>query len=533
MFPRAAHYNPLTALRNFLQSALSSSLKVIAMRTRFRSSSKFLAVLCAVLFVIATVLVLLLLSSRQTLLNAENYKRALINNRAYEQLPALLAEGSSSFEEFLARPCAEDALVCAMDSASPELQTCLLDALGEQAYVDVKSSQREPTAAELASSQPCLDQYEDTTLQTTPEPGSPDNNPLSSASEEVRACARQLIGDEPYEALYSGQRPPTQRETRRINACMRQERREARLNNPGIGGDLMPILNEFTPAQWEQLIRILLPANDLRHLTESALDQVFAYLNDESVTATVSLVDLKARLTGQAGQELILFLLSAQPPCTQEQQAQINAGNFENRGATAIYCAASGDTLTKMIPPIQNRLDKVAAQLPDEAVLIGPVSDAPNGSARGPLGRDSLTGIRRLRNWIQISPFVALSLLGLMTLFGVRSIKDLLRWWSIPLLGAGLLTFSIGLAAGPLLDWVWVNCAVPQFPPMISPGLAELGYDVASSVVRELGKWVLLESGLIALLGLAAMLGSHYVGHPAQAAVSKTPRSGTGGTSHE
>ena len=137
-----------------------------------------------------------------------------------------MAEGSSSLERFLAEPCTDNLLVCAMDSASPELQTCLTDSLSQQAYVEIGSGQRDPTEAELDSSQPCLDRYAKTTLQTGPEAGSPDDHPLSTAPAKVQACARQALGDEADETLSNDQRPPTKRETRQINACIRQARRE-------------------------------------------------------------------------------------------------------------------------------------------------------------------------------------------------------------------------------------------------------------------------------------------------------------------
>jgi hypothetical protein len=477
------------------------------MRTRFTAFYNFLAVLCAILFVIATVPVLLLSNSKQTLLNAEAYKRALIDNKAYEQLPALMAEGSSSLERFLEKPCTDNLLVCAMDNASPELQICLTDSLGPQAYGEIGSGQRDATDVEQDSSQACLDRYASTTLQTGPEAGSLDDQPLSSAPAKVQACARQVLGDEAYQTLSNNQRPPTKRETRQINACIRQARREARLNNSGIGGELMPILKDFSLKQWEELIRFLLPADELQEMTEAALDQVFSYLKGESNRASISLVNLKTRLRGQAGQELILFLLNAQPPCTEEQQAKINAGDFENGGGTAIYCAASGETLAQVIPPMQNRLSRLAAQIPNEAVLIKPISTSDAIS-----GGDPFITIRRLRSWMRLSPLLPVSLLVLVTLFGVRSVKSGLRWWGIPLLSAGLIVLSIGIAAQPLLDWAWVNYAIPQFPSVISSGLAELGHDMFRSVVHELGKWLMLEAGPILLLGLAAIIGSFYVG---------------------
>jgi hypothetical protein len=327
----------------------------------------------------------------------------------------------------------------------------------------------------------------------------------------VQACARDALGGEAYDALHDGQRPPTKRETRQINACIRQERRNARLDNPGIGGDLMPILNNFSPAQWEELIRFLLPASDLRRLTESTLDQVFGYLNGETDTVNVSLADVKRRLTGQSGEELILFLLDSLPACTPEQLAQISAGNFENGGAPAIYCAAAGETLALMLPEMQNRLTRVVSQLPDQAVLISPAPASGTAGSGGPFGDDPQTAIRTLRSWMRFSPLVPLSLLLLVTLFGVRSVRGWLRWWGIPLFIAGLIALGIGFAADPLLDWAWVNYILADLPPVFSSGLGELGYVLSRSIVHELGKWVMLEAGVIILLGLAAIIASNHI----------------------
>ena len=63
----------------------------------------------------------------------------------------------------------------------------------------------------------------------------------------------------------------------------------------------MPILKDFSSKQWEQLIRFLLPADEMQHMTEAALDQVFSYLKGESDSASISLVNLKARLDRTGG----------------------------------------------------------------------------------------------------------------------------------------------------------------------------------------------------------------------------------------
>ena len=55
----------------------------------FTLIARFIAVLLAALTVIATILALLLSSVDHTLLNAGTYKRAFLENKVYEQLPAL------------------------------------------------------------------------------------------------------------------------------------------------------------------------------------------------------------------------------------------------------------------------------------------------------------------------------------------------------------------------------------------------------------------------------------------------------------
>src|SRR3990172_6334593 len=96
--------------------------------------SKALAVVAAVIFILAAVLLLPLVNLPHTLLQAETYKRLLRANGAYEQLPALAAEQIPAITGLLAEPCQDDPVRCAMDGTAPELHTCLADALGEETF---------------------------------------------------------------------------------------------------------------------------------------------------------------------------------------------------------------------------------------------------------------------------------------------------------------------------------------------------------------------------------------------------------------
>ena len=126
----------------------------------FNFIAKSIAALFAVLFIITSILVLLLISFDHTLLQSVTYKRALAENKAYEQVPVLVAEQFAAVKDFLADPCGSNPLGCAINGASPELKACLTDALGgEEAYQQIGTGQRRATEAELISSQPCIDEY--------------------------------------------------------------------------------------------------------------------------------------------------------------------------------------------------------------------------------------------------------------------------------------------------------------------------------------------------------------------------------------
>src|SRR6266542_3641959 len=129
------------------------------MRKTSNATFNVIATVFAVLFVIAAVLAVLLLNFKHTLLNAQTYKRALIENNVYEQLPALAAEELSATK--ILSPCPNNPQSCDTDGASAT--------------------------------------------------GSAVANPFSDASAEVKACAQLALGDETYQALLKNQRAPTQR----------------------------------------------------------------------------------------------------------------------------------------------------------------------------------------------------------------------------------------------------------------------------------------------------------------------------------
>ena len=111
-----------------------------------------------------------------------------------------------------------------------------------------------------------------------------------------------------------------------------------------------------------------------------------------------------------------------------------------------------------------------------------------------------------------------------MTLLMVRSLKTWLLWWGIPLFITGLIATAIGLAIPSLLNLVWVNTILPQFPSVLSTGMRGLTRNLVSSVAQALATPITLEAAIIGLLGLATIMGSSFVEAKHKESVPLAPR---------
>lgn len=481
--------------------------KIFAMIPTF--IAKTMAVFFAALFIAIAPLIFLILNVDHTLLNSSTYTGALIENNFYERFPALVAEEFSMVKTFLADPCKASPLMCAIEGAAPELQACLMGTLGEEAYMEIGTGKRNATQPELDASQACLDQFGIPASTSGPDNGSPDENPLAVASAEVQNCAHQSLGDDVYNALKDAQRMPDETESRKVIACYEQA---GETPPSSITGGNMPFLDNLTIEQWQELFLILLPPDILQYMTESALDETFAYLNGERDTASLPMDKFKANLISGGGDDLILLILSAQPTCTEEQIAQLQSASFGEEGSPPIFCAAQGKTLAILSTELRRQLNEAISSVPNKATFIKPPSTSDSSNENGPFsGKNPQEVLKKINLVIHLSPLLPLVLLLLVAVFGVRSVKGWLRWWGIPILIVGLITLIIGIALRPLLDWAWINYIVAKIPPLVSASLGELGHSLAVSLIRDFATWIMIEAALIFALGLGGIIGSYFV----------------------
>jgi hypothetical protein len=267
----------------------------------------------------------------------------------------------------------------------------------------------------------------------------------------------------------------------------------------------------LTPKDYEIILSDLLPTDWLQTQTESALDQTFAFIASDAPTATIkiSLVEVKARLGGQAGADAALRVIRSWPPCNNLELfawAIVSTGAKLNDIPT---CRPPDEVLEAFTPAIKLVLSQTVAKMPNEADLTRTFKGKGNdesGNSSSSSSDDRPPNVRAIlriaRPVIRWSPLLSVLLLSLVTLFGVRSLKGWLNWWGIPFLFVGVIA---GLPV--VLAWVGISPILTGFmadkiPAAMSPDVFQAGMDLGRDILRETIRWIVIESGIIGLLGL-------------------------------
>lgn len=272
----------------------------------------------------------------------------------------------------------------------------------------------------------------------------------------------------------------------------------------------------FTTMDWGTVFERVLTKEWLQTQVEGVIDQFFAFFesDDEDLRLTISLADLKASLTGQKGVALVHEIIESLPACGEDQLDEFEimlGGNTDE--VEMISCRPPEEVLDTYYPLITAKLDQVVADLPEEAKLGGePIN------SRSDQTRDSdhpqvepIVSARRVVSYLRLSPLVPIVFLTLIAIFAVRSLKDLLRWWGVPLAVAGLGALGLSLLSTPLFDWMLATFVEGRIPGYFSPEIVDLGFDIARYSLGNLRTSLAIQSGVLALVGMAMTIGSGFI----------------------
>ena len=251
----------------------------------------------------------------------------------------------------------------------------------------------------------------------------------------------------------------------------------------------MPFARQLTSENWATIIQTLLPPEQLRAMTEDAITQIFAYLNNETSNPQVSLLPIKQRLSSSAGLDAAINLIHAQPDCTAEQVVQLIASFGQ------VLCNPPQDVLNLAKPILQSQLNATAAEIPDQISLIG--ADSPSLSLRN---------LRLARLIMQLSPLIPLAFLFGITILAVRSFKGWLAWWGWPFLITGVIGALSGFSGAPLFRTALENFILYRTQLTIPPALADVVRAMMDDVLREIFQPAGWQALILAGIGLIMLV---------------------------
>jgi hypothetical protein len=257
-------------------------------------------------------------------------------------------------------------------------------------------------------------------------------------------------------------------------------------------GNTNPLLNLLSTEDWRTSIAALLPPEELKAITDNALDATFNYLDGKTDSAVVFLTPLKGYLISDGGVEAVTQLLQAQPDCTTEQLTQIALGLLS--GGDLLLCNPPQEVMGFVTPLIESQLQVMTLGFPDEVTLIsGEKSNTPD---------DPRIRINRLRAVMKLTPAFPLLFLLAIAIFAVRSLREWLIWWGVPITLTGGVSLLIALLGAPTVGFVIGRVMQNQASSFMPPILLETMQETAREVAREILNPVAIEGALLLLIGL-------------------------------
>ena len=254
-------------------------------------------------------------------------------------------------------------------------------------------------------------------------------------------------------------------------------------------------LNQET---WDSFFRTLLPPDVLKVIGDDLLNSTFAYLNLESDLIQVDLSPVKANMVGETGTQAALVLIKSLPACTLDQAAMIMFGMFS--GDQIQLCNPPEDILPMLMPIIQGQMQVTASLIPDQLTLI-----------TAPPQNDPRQRLQTIRFFLRLSPLLPLMFLFGLTIFAVRSLKDWLIWWGIPLGITGFIASVMGLLGAPLLGAVLERLLAARLPNYLPVFLVDFTGDFSAAMVRALLNPVLWQGVILAVIGGGMFVAGYFI----------------------
>ncbi|HXQ38984.1 MAG TPA: hypothetical protein VN843_33590 [Anaerolineales bacterium] len=265
--------------------------------------------------------------------------------------------------------------------------------------------------------------------------------------------------------------------------------------------NLPTFVKTLTVANWESTIASVLPPQELKIITDEALDSIFNYINRRSDSVVISVIPLKSHLVGPSGVEVVKQILRAQPACTPEQLQAI-ALDFLS-GGDILLCSPPEDVMALLTPVIESQIQVLAIAIPDQITLVSEVlSGTPN---------DPRLKLNNIRLVLLVSPLLPVIFLLAILVFAVRDLKGWLNWWGWPLMLTGMGGLLIAWLGSPVVGLMVRVFMQTQGASFIPPILLSTLQETVSSVTREILDPVAIGGLILAIVGFVMAVTALFI----------------------
>ncbi|GAB4398961.1 MAG: hypothetical protein OHK003_22300 [Anaerolineales bacterium] len=256
------------------------------------------------------------------------------------------------------------------------------------------------------------------------------------------------------------------------------------------------VMHGMSLEAWESFMHTLLPPEVLKPIGDNMLNSTFNYLSMKTNVVQVNLTPLKASMMSETGTQAALALIGTLPACTLEQITQITFNLFA--GGQIELCNPPADMLPLLAPIIQEQMQFTASIIPDQLTLV-----------TAPLQNDPRERLQTTRLFMRLSLLLPIGFLLAVTIAAIRSVKDWLNWWGIPILITGFAIFMIGILGAPVFGVVLEGILARSLPNYLPAFLLDFTGNFASAMVRALLNPLLWQGLILAFIG-GGMTGIGY-----------------------
>ncbi len=259
------------------------------------------------------------------------------------------------------------------------------------------------------------------------------------------------------------------------------------------------LFGRLTLDDWKALQEILLPERILAPWVSAAVGGVYTWLNSDAPLPVIVLEmdEFKKNIAAGGGEQAVQLIFDTLPPCTAEQAAEYARAAEEG---TISPCRLPDPGGAEQMAVFLGVLETMVANLPSTIDLTGGTEGAAAAGALGlyPL-KLQLGMAQTAARW---APWLEVALLLLILAFAIRSLRELGRWWGIPLLLAGALTLALGLSYPALLNVGGVIGPLSELPPAVQGEALK----VISFLLAEILDPLVVQGGVLAGVGLVLLI---------------------------